>query len=340
MLIHLDGFDSYSTGSDLNYQYGNIGASVNTTGGRFGQGALTITSYNQLLTKSFDNTLTEVWIGFAIKTAFNAGEYSIISFVSPSGIEAALGYNAGSNTWFMGRNGAGGPQIGASGVRTIGDNNWHFIELHYKIDSAVGIAELWIDNTVVFNNTGVNTTYYGNTTFTTLHLFGGENSGIDASFDDLYIIDATTGPNNTTRLGDSRIQTLRPSGDAGPNDGTPSTAGPHYAMVNEPQNDGGATYITVTGTSGQEELFNMTSLVTTPSSIFGARVLNYAEKTDAGTLNTNAVISSNGIVANGNTQALLTGFSGMYGIFETDPNTGSAWTPTAINSADCGFKIA
>ena len=111
-------------------------------------------------------------------------------------------------------------------------------------------------------------------------------------------------------------------------------------MVNAPQNDGGSTYITVTGASGQEELFGMTALPINPTTIYGAKVLNYAKKTDAGTLNTNSIISSNSVVANSNVQGLLTTFSGISGIFESDPSTGVAWSPAGINAADCGFKIS
>ena len=338
MLIHMDGFDSYANNSDLGFQYGG-GASVSTTGGRFGQGALYIGNYNQWILKTFNAPVTEIWIGFAMKTYFSNGTYPLICIMNAGGIDATLAWSADSSYFYMTRGSFTDTVIGTGGYKLIGNNLWHFVELHYKIDPSAGIAELWIDNTQIFNNTSVNTTKFGNTSFGTFRFGGDDNNAAQAYYDDMYILD-TTGSYNNTRLGDSRIQTLRPNSDAGPNDGTPSTAGPHYAMVNAPQNNGGATYITVAGTSDQEELFGMTSLSGTPTEVFAARVLNYAEKTDGGTLNSNAVIVSNSVVGNGETQNLLTNYSGMYGIFETDPSTGVAWTPAGINAADCGFKIA
>ena len=338
MLIHMDGFDSYSTGSDLYFQYSGYGG-IGTTAGRFGQGAYEVTNYYHYLSKTFANPVTEIWSGWAMKCNATSGVAPLFLITSSSGIEAELYYNVTSSSWYATK-GQAGSQIGNSGTRNVSDNNWHFIEFHYKCDTSVGIVELWVDNSQVFYNSGYNTTYYGSLSFTGVRFAGDSSNAIAAIYDDWYILDAESGAHNTTRLGDSRIQTLRPSSDVGPNNGTPSVAGPHYAMVNAPQNNGGATTITLTGTSGQEELFGMTSLASTPTTIFAARVLNYAEKTDAGTLNANAVISSNSIVGNGNTQALLTNFTGNFGIFETDPSTSNAWSPSAINSVACGFKIA
>lgn len=335
----MDGFDSYSTGSDLFFQYGGNGGYIGTTSGRFGQGAYEVTNFAYYLSKTLPNPVSEIWTGWAMKMAPNTSLAPLFLIISSSGIEAELFYNASTNAWYATK-GQAGSQIGGSGIRNIADNNWHYIEFHYKCDTSVGIVEVWIDNTQVFSNIGYNTTYYGSLSFTGVRFAGDGSTAIAALYDDWYMLDAESGAHNTTRLGDSRIQTLRPSSDVGPNNGTPSVAGPHYEMVNAPQNNGGATTITLTGTSGQEELFGMTSLASTPTTIFAARVLNYAEKTDAGTLNANAVISSNSIVGNGNTQALLTNFTGNFGIFETDPSTSNAWSPSAINSVACGFKIA
>lgn len=342
MLIHIDGFDSYSTGSDLSFQYSSGSfPGIGTNIGRFGQGAMVRINSSSLIKKSFSTGYSEIWTGFALKTssASTATTTALVVISSNSGIEGLLNYNAATNT-FAFYKGDYVLQEGATGSVPFINNGWHFIEFHYKMDSSVGVTELYVDDRVLFSNSGQNTTQYGNTTFNSVWLGGDGANNLPFIIDDWYILDTTIGPFNTTRLGDSRIQTLRPSSDAGPNNGTPSSGTSHYAMVNAPQNDGGSTYITLTGTSGQEELFGMTSLLANPSTIYGAKVLNYARKTDAGALNTNSIISSNSIVVNSNVQGLLTTFSGISGIFESDPSTGVAWSSAGINAADCGFKIS
>ena len=194
----------------------------------------------------------------------------------------------------------------------------------------------------MINFTGRPTSVYTNN-ITAVWLGGPQQyqfqSCLDTAWDDWYILDSTTGPYNTTRLGDSRIYTLVPNGDAGPNDGVPSTSGPHYAMVKEPQNDGLTTYVTIQGISGQEELYTMSSLPTQPSTIYGTRVLNIVEQTAGGVLNANAVIVSNGVESQGNSQPILNVFFSQFGIFESDPSTNEPWTYSNINLAECGFLI-
>ena len=168
-------------------------------------------------------------------------------------------------------------------------------------------------------------------------------SSILGIFDDWYILDPTVGSTNITRLGDSRIETLVPISDAGPNQGTPSNVsvgtGQHYTMVNEPQNDGGSTYLSMPAVSGSEEVFGLSSLSSIPLNIWAVRVLNIVEKTDGGYTQGNAVIVSSGVVEYGPNQQILSTYFGQYGIFETDPNTGSEWTYAAVNAADAGFAV-
>ena len=244
MLVHIDGFDSYSTGSDLAFQYTSTSfPTVGTNLGRFGQGAITSNSYRNYITKIFSAPVTEIWTGFALNLSGNSTQYVILSIVSNSGIETTLNYNTTTNVIAAYR-GDATTQIGTSAVTPLNNTGWHYIEFHYKISSSVGIVEVWVDDRVIFTNTGQNTTQYANTSFTSIWLGGDGNNAVAATFDDWYVLDPTQGAFNTTRLGDSRIQTLRPASDAGPNNGTPSTGSAHYAMVNAPQNDGGSTYIT------------------------------------------------------------------------------------------------
>jgi hypothetical protein len=189
------------------------------------------------------------------------------------------------------------------------------------------------------NLTNVNTSQYSNTLFSAITLGSSlNNNAVIGYYDDWYILN-TQGSTNTTRLGDSRIETLLPNSDAGPNNGTPSTGSSHYAMIDAAQNNGGSNYITIANTSGQEELFGENSLSRSPSTVFAVKVLNIVKKTDAGNCNGNSIIVSNGVSSIANSTPLLTSFSSTVGIFETDPNTSSAWTTSGVNASNAGFKI-
>jgi hypothetical protein len=280
-------------------------------------------------------------MGFAFKsTVANEPSQPIIGFINNAGAEASLGFNSETNTFTASKGYTVGGTILGSGTYPIGTISYHWIELQYVMNATVGTFNVWVDNTQIITAIGVDTTNYGNTTFATVTIGSDtSNNGVQGYYDDLYILN-TSGSTNTTRLGDSRIETLRPSSDAGPNDGTPTVGGAHYLMVDSLQNDGGSNTLTLTNTVSQEELFGTTSLSGTPSTIFAVKVLNIAEKTDAGSCYANSVISSSGVVATGNNTILLTSYYSVSGIFETDPNTSSAWAYSAVNSADAGFSIA
>ena len=339
MLLHLDGFDSYAALNDLYQEYYLVVAGgFSTSAGRFGGGAVQLTGNTQGVYWASPTGITDIWTGFAFqKLSTNIGSAgSIISFGSVSGVESTIWYDPSTGTWTAWRGQGSGTTVLGTNVFAISLNTYHWVEIHYSISTTVGIIEVWVDGTQVLNLTGLNNTQTGQTSFNSI-ILGLEYYTCSGNFDDWYILD-TTGSYNNTRLGDSRIETLRPSSDAGPNDGVPSTSGAHYAMVNEMQWNT-SNSIVLGSTSGNAEVFGMTSLSTAPTTIHGVRVLAVVEKTDGGTLLANAIVKSSGVEADGNSTVLTTSFNHAFNIFEVDPNTNSPWTTPAINSMDCGFKI-
>jgi len=335
-IIHMDGFDSYASLGDLGMEYGVSGSNFSTSAGRFGGGAYGAGGYGQHINRSIAN-ISEVWTGFAFQflSGSSNGQSSILIFQSASGVEAELCYAPGVNTLAAYR---GDLQASLGTVSWTPGPNYHWIEVHYKMSASVGIFEVWIDGVQVLNITGANTTQYGSSSFNVVAL-GNEYSGENMScyYDDWYILDPNTSP-NTARLGDSKIETLTPASDATPNNGTPSSGSSHFAMVDESQWSS-ANSLTLANTSGQEELFGMGTLSSTPANVWAVRVLGVAEKTDAGACNLEAVCVSGGTEADGPSVPLLTGYSHVSGIFQTDPNTSAEWTYSGVNAMKSGFKV-
>lgn len=345
----MDGFDTYSNANDLDIAYFSAGYSAvnqigfGTTLGRFGQGAIVFSAQN-LFAKTFNSPLTSIWMGHAFNLQAQANTTSLLyNFVSALGYESQITFNAVTGQWALmpGAQSPGTPII--TGNYSITTNTWHWLETQYTIGNATtGTSQFWVDGIQVWNVSNVDTSVTGSTTFYTI-IFG---SGINDYFslagymDDLYILDTTDDGFNTTRLGDCRIETLIPTSDAGPNDGTPLVSGPNYEMVNASQNNNGNTYVQLNGVPSQEEVYTTTSLSSIPEFIYGIRVVNVVEKTDGGIIYGNAVIRSGGVTVYGNPQQVLSDYSLTYGIFETDPNTsGNAWVYATANAADVGYTI-
>ena len=264
----------------------------------------------------------------------------IFAIGSTQGIEAVVTLNGSSAVWSL-YNGTefftGSPQMQGNVTYPTQPNEWHWVDIHYQIGGS-GLLELWLDGLRILNLPGANTTQFGSTVFTKV-IFGGDlqDSTVINHIDDVYILD-TTGTINNSRLGSVRIDSLVPASDAGPNDGTPSISGPNYLMVNEPYWSSTNT-VALTNTVGQEELYGMTVLTTTPDTIYAVKVTGVVEKTDAVQMQANTLISSNGVVNSGTSTVLLTSYSHVNNIFETDPNTSNAWVYTSINNLRCGIVV-
>lgn len=336
-MLHMDGFDSYANTSDLSFEYVNSGTVLTLTGGRFGGGAFQIASTSgQILSRPMPGSLVEVWVGVAIYSTYTANNPGVIcEFKSAAGIEASFLYN-GSTGLLQATTGEENSVLGSATITGI-SNSWHFYEFHYKYDGSAGIMELWIDGEQLINVTGVNTTRNAGQTIVTTSFGSLGFNCMSGYYDDIYILSLTDG-GNITRLGDSRIVTLLPSSDAGPNDGTPSTGTDHFACVDE-THWSTSTFLTMTNTSGQEELFGMSDLGSSPANVWAVKVLTYAEKSDAGAASLEMVVKSSSTSAVAGSTALSTTYQSYEGIFEIDPNTSAQWTGAAIDAMKCGVQV-
>ena len=333
MLVHFDGFDSYAVAADLALEY-SIGGSpaFTTSGGRFGGGAVSLSG--QSFSKALAASTTEIWVGFAGKFSTYSTHGTICTFVSAAGTEVVL-EALPSSGFLLHTQGYSGTIIATSLIpANFFSNIWHWIEVRYKYGTSAGVFEVWCDGVQYMSFTG-NTTGYGGGSITSVVIGSGFGS-VTGYFDDLYIIDVAAGGANTTRLGDCRIATLVPTGNS-TNQGTPSS-GSAYTCVNEAQYNT-SNYITFSPYSaGLIEDYTLGSLPSTPTAIYGMRVLAIGNKSDAGSAGFFPYLSSGGTAAQGAVTPLSTSWGHAFGIFETNPHTSAAWTTSAINAMICGVK--
>ena len=333
-IVHMDGFDSYKDLADLGTEYSLIsGAFVfNTSGGRFGGGAIQGTSSgNSQIWRILSPSLSQIWMGYALYVTSFGSTYTSLFYNG----EFSIGYNAGNIKFYKG-------SIISTNVGTvsgtISTNTWHWIDIKCICSTTVGVIELWVDGVQLATYSG-NTSNSGASTFSYVQIGSSLTvaSGLVGYIDDWCVIDATQAPNNT-RLGDCKIETLVPTSNAGPNNGTAS-AGTNYQCVDEAQYNT-TDYVTITGTSNQEELYGMGDLATPPLQVFGARLVAVSQKGDAGPSLIKPILVSNSHESAATAMPVLTSWNRQYGIFETDPNTSAAWTGAGINAVQAGVKIA
>lgn len=334
-ILFRDGFDRYNTGSDLLMVYNVANGSYGTTSGRFGGGGFSPSSIG--LTLALPSSQTEFWVSMACElTGSGSGDRVVMAFMSAAstgnGVEGCLTYNNSSGVWKLWR----GQTITQLGTFTQSmTTGWHWLDVHFKFDGSAGIFEVWLDDNSMIDLTAQDTIQNVGQTVIIAMTWGDINSGAAAPFtiDDVFINDQTTG-----RLGDSRIQTLLPTSDATPNQGTPSTGTDHYAVVDEPGFNT-SDYITMPNTSGDKENFGFQSLTGTPATIYGVGIVLISEKSDAGSYSIEPMVISNTSEADGASQNPLSSWSLQQAFFDVDPHTSAAWTAAAVNAMTAGFKV-
>lgn len=222
----------------------------------------------------------------------------------------------------------GNTVVASSVPNLIRTNDWHYIEMEYVGHTTSGRAALYLDGVKVVE-------YVGNTQNQAPYGFNGlQLSGTNASnyyIDDLYVID------QATRIGERRIETLRPNGDVSGNMFTPSAGSFGYSALNE--NLVSADNFVSATLNGAQDMYNFSNLTTTPNKIDAVQLSVWASKTDAETRQMATLVKSGTTVTTSKNYNLPTNHLDMNRIENLDPATGAAWTPTGVNALQAGFKI-
>lgn len=308
MLLFCDGFDHYVTADLLKKWTSNTNSVINTSSGRRGSGALTISALGANAQKGF-TALATVLVGFAWNTASASGFYlqdltSVQLQIATSTDGSIKVYRGTGTTNLLGSS--------AAGVWTFG--SYQYIEVKAKIDPTVGTVTVRVNGVEVLNITGANTRVTTNSYANTLAFVG-----VAGQVDDLYICD-TTGTVNNDFLGDIRIDTLLPNADGTYSQFTPNSGTVHYTKVADTAPD--TTSYNAGVTVGNKDTYQFGDLAPVTGSIKAIQVNTMALKDDAGTKSIAPMIRSGGLDAQGTTTALSTSQTDTLAIFEGDPATG------------------
>jgi hypothetical protein len=347
-VVWTEGFDTYSNVSQLTalYTLASFGAGLSTTAGRFGGGCFELGNYGASLGRAVSGHPTSMWSGAAVFPYSSTNQNSTKALMTVLGNNGAAcdicyDHTRGCFLAHVISSGEGAVEIGhTAAIFTTG--NWHWVEASFAISvsgsgstlTQMASVELWVDGVMMMNVSGSALSATASATINAIFLgtagAAGDNDPYEANYDDWYLA--------TVRLGDCRIETNVPNSDAGPNNGTPSIAGSHYVMVNDPQT-GTDDFITLIGTTGQEELFGMTPLVSAPVAILSCRSIIVAEAPDDD-ISLIAIIKSGTTESDGSATPIAMALTQATNVQELDPNTSAAWTVSGVNASLIGTKVS
>lgn len=167
--------------------------------------------------------------------------------------------------------------LGLSAPGLVRANIYYYIELMATIDDAAGTVDVQLNGNPVAGLSGLmglDTQPYAGTPWTGVKLH-------DGLFCDLYVNDGSGDAPHNGFWGDTRVDPHKPVQDGPTNDWTPSAAGAHYPLLDEPTPNDDTDYIE-TDTPDAVDLVKVQDLINTGNTIRSCELLVLAKKTAAG----------------------------------------------------------
>jgi hypothetical protein len=227
-------------------------------------------------------------------------------------------------------NGAGA-QIGATTVPVLTANAWNHIEFKSTANVTTGAFEVRVNGASVLTGSGNTGTEYSQFCVEVPNSTG---SSLIYYLKDLVAWD-THGSFNNNFLGPCSVLDLLPTSDVSLT-WTPSSGTTGFNRINiiPPTDD--ASYISAA--SVLTSTFNFADLPANVSSVKALIVDTRPRKTDGGDGSVQAGLKSGATTGSGADRPITTAYTYYEDVFETDPATGAAWTPTAVNAAQLSLK--
>jgi len=333
-LRFMDGFDHYAVPADIPRKYtsyNDSGSSIGLTGitgRRAGSTALQLRVSIDYVSLTLDDQQTWI-VGFAVNLSGSEGTDLVRFYDNTGAVQAALAISSGGMLQLY----RGGTLL-ATATTALAINTWAYIETKLTIADSGGVFEARLNESVVVTFTGDTKQSSTINTANRIYFVG---RGSKNAIDDLYICDGT-GTVNNGYLGDCRVDSLKPVGVGTYAEFTPQGAASNWDCVDEVPYDVDATY-NATNVTGKRDSFDCSNLAAIAGAISGVMLSIMARKDDAGSRSLRSLTRVGGADYEGATIPVGTDYRYALQVVEQNPNTSTAWTDTAINGAEFGYKL-
>lgn len=225
-------------------------------------------------------------------------------------------------------------------LHVMKQDRWNYVEIKYTPHDTTGYMEMRVNESVIFTYSG--DTNEGSSTVDCVRFVGVETPVATTDdrlhlWDDMYLLNSA-GTTNNDFLGPIHVETILPNGIGSDNDFT-AVGGLNWQNVDDvPTNDDGSynTSLTV----GDKDLFAAQTLSVVNGTIYGVKVNAEARVTEAGVVKILPKVKSGSTYGDGTTTGIAsTEYIGVESLFETNPDTSTAWTVSEIQSINFGYEV-
>lgn len=347
-VVFVEGFDLYNgiqanIGAQSRWSYvaGAAGGASSIIAGRFGGQAARFTpnTLYQGARAFLPAAYSSVTVGAAIRASSLAtsGSFCLHLMGGLATQICLLFYITGSVGVYRGATAAqnGSTLLADSVGGILFPNTWHYVELSAVIHASAGSIKVAVDGVEVINISGINTKPSANVDQIQIvaTASGTSTVGPTMDFDDIYVLDSAT------RLGERRVETLRPNADTATLDWTPDTGATNYTQVDDTTADGASTYVQ-SSIVGDHDLYELTDLSTNPLVIDAVQPVQFMAKTDSATRTAYITVQSAGTDDDGTAFALSADYNPFRRLLLVDPHDSAAWTKAKVDALKMGPKVA
>lgn len=315
-LIYIEGFEGWNLGSTAHLSaMGWSAIAISTITGRYGGSGASVASGTR--TWAFPSNYATIYVGIAVYLDSAGG--TLYSVMDGSTVQVDLRITVNRQI-----------QITRNGTQLeITDNNifvdgWHYIELGTTINNS-GSWEVKLDGVTILSGSG--DTQQSTNAYVNILSLGAGGSG----FDDLYIDDSQF-------HGDCIVTTTFANANGTNRDWTLSTGTDDFAVLDEttPNDDTDYAYSVTADQIITVGMQDHTAI----GNIIGIEIDVYAKKADAGVARTIQIATrTNSNNYFGDNITLGNSYAYYRKIYETNPNTSSAWSDAEMDAIEVGAKL-
>jgi hypothetical protein len=347
-LLFCEGFD-WNTGAagdldlELNSKYGitaNDTAQASTVSTPFGEGK--VCNFRCFVggpgNSTTDNTIIVGWHGRLgtgtpdITPDSDADCFIRIRDNGANSSKISITFGSG-NVLVIRRGSFGGTIIHTSTYAPPLDLVWRHYEVKVVYNATTGSVIVRENGVEKINQGSLNT---GTPTITTDGVSIAQGGLSSSKIDNVYMCDGTGSVNNDF-LGEKKVQTIVPDGDTSQEDWALSTGTNSYALIDD-FSDEDSTYIS-SGTTTDKTRVTMGAISTGAVNIAGLVQTTKHKRDDATAVDMRTNLKSGATTNNGATVSMTASYTCSQEVYETDPNTGSAWTAANVNLVESEFEI-
>jgi hypothetical protein len=341
--IYRDGFDWYTT-ADIAKRWTGLGSTTQpSVGPSFsrapsGQGISVPGGNSGGCYKSFGTNYTQGLVGIAFSGSGMANKI-LVTILDGTTEQISIRVNA-SNVLTVSR----GATLLATGTTVLSASTWYYIELKFSIHASAGTVLMQVNGVtetltyVTGTSTTQNTKSTANVQWNGLWLTGPGNAIAPSVcwFDDLYVLDTSTGT-NTTFLGPVRVCPTYMVAAGSHTDWT-ANGGTNFGNVSEMYEDGDTSF-NQSSTANQIDSFVVQDLPAGSGSVFNVDVILVARQSSGATRTIAPLLRIGGSDYAGTGVALSTSYQFLEQSYDLQPVGGTpAWDISTFNAMEIGYK--